>query len=168
MTEPYFLTANLEVTHAIIDELRLAKITEEHISVIAREGTKLEDVPEATALQSSDLKETAGHGIGYGAAVGLVAGLVAVAIPPAGLVIGGGVLAGVLGGAGFGACVGGIIGVSEPNRELEEFEEAIKRGEILMLIDVPKMRVEEIQKLVRSKHPNVEFGGVEQHKPAFP
>lgn len=164
----YFLAPNLKVTRAILDELQLARITEKHISVIAREGTKLEDVPEATLLQRSDLKPAAEHGIGYGGVVGLLAGLVAVAIPPAGLVLGGGMLAGVLGGAGFGACVGGMIGVNAPNRELEEFEEAVKRGEILMLIDVPRMRVEEIEELVRSKHPAVEFEGVEPHKPVFP
>ncbi len=165
----YFLAPDLGVTRTIIDELRAAKfVDEQHIGVIARDDITHEDVPESTLLQSSDLKEGAGHGVAYGGAVGLVAGLVAVAVPPVGLALGGGILAGVLGGASVGAIVGGFIGSYEPNRELEEFEDAIKRGEILILVDAPMERVDEVEELVRSKHPNVKFGGTEPHDPAFP
>ncbi len=161
----YFLAPDLGVTRTIIDELRAAKfIDERHIGVIARDDVTLEDVPESTLLQSSDIKE----GAGYGSVVGLVAGLVALAIPPAGLLLGGGILAGVLGGASFGAIVGGLIGSYEPNRELKEFEDAIKRGEILILVDAPMEHLDEIKELVRSKHPKVKFSGVEPHDPAFP
>lgn len=165
----YFLAPDLGVTRTIIDELRAAEfVDEQHVGVIARDDITHEDVPESTLLQSSDIKEGAGHGVAYGGVVGLVAGLVAVAIPPVGLVLGGGILAGVLGGASVGAIVGGFIGSYEPNRELEEFEGAIKRGEILILVDAPMERVDEVEELVRSKHPNVKFGGTEPHDPAFP
>ncbi len=95
----------------------------------------------------------------------MVAGLIAVAVPSAGLVLGGGIVAGVLGGGSFGTCVGGTIGVNVPNREPKKFEDAIKRGEILMLVDVPEEHAEEVEELVRSKHLKVEFGGQEPNVP---
>lgn len=39
----------------IVDELLLARIEERHLHVVAREGTPMEDLPEARVAQSSDL-----------------------------------------------------------------------------------------------------------------
>lgn len=165
----YFLAPDPESARSIVDELLLAKIEDRYIHVIARQDLTLEELPEATVLERSDLKESVGHGIAAGGTTGLLAGLVAVSFPPAGVVLGGGMLAATtLAGASFGAWASSMIGVSTPNREIEEFEAAIKRGELLMMIDVPDDRVDEIETLIHNKLPDVKFGGVESHKPAFP
>lgn len=153
-TRLYFLVPDVEHARSIVQELLLAHVEERHIHIVAREGTPLEDLPPAGLLQSSDILKAAERGVAAGGAAGLLAGLVAVAFPPAGLVIGGGaVLASTLAGAGIGAWAATLIGASLPNTELERYEQAVAEGQILMLIDVPKERVEEISGLVRRHHP---------------
>jgi hypothetical protein len=99
----------------------------------------------------------------------MLTGLVALAYPPAGLTIAGGVVVALtLAGAGFGAWTATMIGVDVPNTRLKRFEEAIERGELLMMIDVPKDRVEEIEEMIKLHHAEAEIRGTEPTIPAFP
>ena len=61
-----------------------------------------------------------------------------------------------------------MIGVSAPSSRLKEFEAAIEKGELLMMVDVAKARVEEITDLVRKHHPEAHIEGTEPVIPAFP
>ena len=86
-----------------------------------------------------------------------------------GVVIGGGALLAMgLAGAGMGAWLGGMIGMDVENTHIRQFESAIQAGQILMLIDVPKDRVESIQELIRKHHAEADFEGTEPTIPAFP
>jgi hypothetical protein len=147
----------------------LARIEERHIHLVAKEGTPLTELPEATLLQKSDFVPAVERGIALGGSAGLLVGLVAVAFPPAGFVLGGGaLLASALVGAGIGGWMSGMIGVSVPNSRLKRFEEAVESGKLLMLVDVPKQRVEEIGALIRKHYPQVQIEGTEPTIPAFP
>ena len=64
-------------------------------------------------------------------------------------------------GAGLGAWISSMIGVSVPNTQLKKFEKAIESGQLLMLIDVPKHRIDEITQLIKSHHPEAEVEGTE-------
>src|SRR5258708_4970999 len=80
-------------------------------------------------------------------------GRVALVFPPAGLTIAGGaVVAITLAGAGFGAWTATMIGIDVPNTRLKRFEQAIERGELLMMIDVARDRVEEIEQMIKLHH----------------
>ncbi len=167
MRRLYFLLPNLEVTHKVVDELLLARIEERHMHVIAREGTALQDLPEASLLQKSDFVPAVERGIAAGGATGIVAGLAAMAFP--GVVIAGGALLAMgLAGAGMGAWLGGMIGMDVENTHIKQFEDAVKAGQILVLVDVPKDRVDEIQTLVKKHHADADFEGTEPTIPAFP
>ena len=169
MRRLYFLVPDIEHTRKIVDELLLARVDEKHIHVIAKEGTPLEDLPEARLAQKSDLVPAVEKGLALGGLTGIVAGLIAVTIPPAGIVLGGGaILASSLAGAGVGAWMSAMVGVSIPNSRLTAFEEAIMKGEILMMVDVAKVRVDEIDDLVKKHHPEAEIEGTEPTIPAFP
>ncbi len=169
MRRLYFILPAMEVTHKVVDELLLARIEERHIHVIAKENSPMEDLPEATLLQKSDFVPALERGVALGGATGVVAGLVALAFPPAGLVLGGGaVLSIALAGAGVGAWLSSMIGIDAPNSRLKAFEEAIEKGEFLMLVDVPKDRVDEIDELVKQHHPEAKIEGTEPTIPAFP
>lgn len=169
MRRLYFLVPNVEQTRKIVDELLLARIDEQHIHVLAKEGTSLEDLPEAKLSQKSDLVPALERGLSLGGATGLLAGLVAITVPAAGAVFGGGaVLASTLAGAGVGAWMATMIGVDVPNTRLSGFEEAIQHGEILMMVDVAKDRVDEIDSLVKKHHPEAEVKGTEPAIPEFP
>lgn len=77
-------------------------------------------------------------------------------------------LASGLAGAGVGAWLSGMVGLSIGNTRLKRFEEAIEHGELLMMIDVPRDRVEQISKLVATHHPDAHLEGTEPTVPAFP
>jgi hypothetical protein len=168
MKRIYFLVPDIETTRKIVDGLLLARVEERHIHVLAKRGTPLEDLPEATFLQKTDFIPALEQGIAVGGMTGMLAGLVAVALPT-GLVLGGGaVLAISLLGAGFGAWASSMIGASTGNRQLKDYEDAIGRGELLVMVDVPKERVEEVEELVKKHHPEAECEGTEPTIPPFP
>jgi uncharacterized membrane protein len=48
-------------------------------------------------------------------------------------------------GAIFGPWTAGMIGISTPSRRLERFAPAIGQGQILLMVDVPAWRVQEIE-----------------------
>jgi hypothetical protein len=137
--------------------------------VVAKRGTELEDLPEANLLQKSDFVPAVERGLALGGSAGALAGLVAIALPPASTVLAGGVLLGsALAGAGVGAWAGSLIGVSTPSSRIKQFEEAIEAGHLLVLADVPKNRVAEIEARIKKHLPDVDIEGTEPIIPAFP
>jgi hypothetical protein len=149
--------------------LLLARIEDSHIHVLAKDGVPLEGLHEASILQKTDFVHGAETGLVIGGGIGILAGLVAILFPPAGvnlqLVT---ILVTALIGAAFGAWVSSMVASSIPNTRLKTFEWAIDAGRILMMVDVPAGRVDEIRKLIASRHPEV--GGTSQEPtiPAFP
>ena len=169
MRRLYFLVPDVATASKIVDELLLARVEERHMHLVAKEGTRLEHLPEATFVQRTDFVPALEKGLALGGATGALAGLVAVTFPPAGLVFGGGaVLAMALAGAGFGAWASSLIGISTPNSRIREFERAIDQGQVLMMVDVRKERVGEIEALVKERHPEAEVEGTEPTVPPFP
>jgi hypothetical protein len=169
MRRIYFLVPNVPSAKAIVNDLLLARIEERRIHVLAKEGTPLEDLPEARLAQSSDLIPALERGAVAGGLSGLLAGVLAITFPPAGLVLGGGALLGItVFGTGFGAWMSSMVGIGLPSSRLEKFEAAITRGELLLMIDVPRDRVEEIEAIITRHHPEAELEGLEPNIPEFP
>lgn len=165
----YFLLPDVESARRVVEDLLVRRVEERHIHLIARSGIPLEDLPEASLAQKTDLIPSLERGVAIGGATGAIAGLIAIAIPPAGLILGGGaVLALAVAGAGFGAWASSLFGISIPNSQIKHFEEAIGRGEILMMIDVPKQQQHEITSLIQTHHPEVQVHGTEPTMPPFP
>lgn len=171
MRRHYFLIPDADMARAVVDDLLLARIPERRIHVVAKDHHLLQekDIPEAGLLQESDIVPAIERGLSVGGITGLVAGIAAVTFPPAGLVLGGGAILGTtVAGAAFGAVVGPMIGISAPNSQLREFEEAIEQGHLLLMVDVPRDKENEINELVRGHHPKVEIEGIEPTMPPFP
>ena len=159
MKHLYFLLPDLASTRALVDELTATGIAREQLHVIANHFTELDGLPEADARQKSEFTHGIEMGLGAGGAAGLLGGLLAVTFPPAGLVLGGGaILAATLVGAGVGAVVYGLVAQDIPNHEVEAFEEAIIEGKLLMIVDIPKTREDELVALINDHHPEVEIG----------
>ncbi len=169
MRRLYFMVPDIDTAKTVVDELLLKRVDEHHIHVVAKEGTPMGDLPEANLLQKSDFIPAMERGLAVGGITGLVAGLAAMTFPPAGLVLAGGAVLGTsLAGAGIGAWISGMIGMDVPNSQIQKFADAIEKGEVLMMADIPKERVEEIEALVQQHHPDADMGGTEPHIPAFP
>lgn len=165
----YFLMPDIKITHNLVNELLLSHVEERYIHVIAKEGTPMEELPEASLLQKSDFIPAIERGITLGAITGVMVGLVAMTFPPAGLVIGGGAVSAIVGaGAGVGGWLSSMVGISVPSSRLKKFEDAIKAGEFLVLVDVKRERVDEIGEMVKSHHPEADIEGAEPNMPEFP
>ena len=164
MRRLYFLAPSVESARQIVDELLLTHVEERRIHIVSKDHGALEraELPEAGLLQESDFVPALERGLAVGGATGLVAGIAAVTFPPAGLILGGGaILATSLLGAGLGAWVSSMIGISVPNSQLDKFQEAIQDGQLLMIVDVPKSRVDAVTDIIKRHHPEAQVGGTE-------
>jgi hypothetical protein len=162
MRRLYFLVPDTQVGKKVVDELLLAHVEWRHIHVIAKRGTPLEDLPEASHWQKSDVVPALQRAIPLGGATGLLCGLVGLALEPHLVVAGGAILlATSLAGVGVGAYLGGMVGLNVGNTRHKAFEKAIERGELLVIADVARGRVEEISVRIRKAHPRAEVQGTD-------
>ena len=163
MKRIYFLAPDIDITHKIVSDLLIADIEERHIHIIGKPGSHLEALPEASFMQKSDFIPALEQGVLLGAATGLFCGLVAL-ILPIGLVLGGGaVFAITTAGAGLGGFSATLVGVSIDSRRIGQFEEAIKNGEFLIMIDTETDQIEKIKTIICKHHPEADFEGIETH-----
>lgn len=165
----YFLLPDIKTAKAVFNKLLLARIEQEHVFFLAKDGVSLNDLPEATMLQKSDELHGLALGLVVGGATGAVAGIVAMMFPPSGLVMGLGViLAMSLVGAIVGVWASGMIASSVPNTRLRKFIRDIEQGKILLMVDVPKDQIEEISGMLREQYPDAAARGRDPTIPAFP
>ena len=164
-----YLIPDLASARRMMDELLLARIEERHIHFLAKRGTPMDGLHEASIAQKSDLVHGAQMGLMLGALLGCALGVVV-----AYTFLGGDtmrivtVLGATVLGALFGAWVSSMVGSAVPNSRLKQFHQAIEEGKILVMVDVPETRVEEIRERLRAIHPEAEDRGLDPHVPAFP
>ncbi|HQU16495.1 MAG: DUF1269 domain-containing protein [Chromatiales bacterium 21-64-14] len=165
----YFLLRDTAQAKRVVNELLLARVEAGHIHVLAKQGTPLEDLPEAGLLQKSDFVHGVEQGLALGGLTGAIVGVVLIAVAPSGLDLNGvAVLTMALAGALMGGWASGMIATDVPNSRLKRFKAAIEQGEVLMMVDIPKTRVQEVTALIRSHHPEAGMHGTEPTIPAFP
>ncbi|WP_295623375.1 hypothetical protein [uncultured Nitrosomonas sp.] len=58
--------------------------------------------------------------------------------------------------------------MSVGNRQTKEFEDEIEAGKLLVLVDVPTDRVNEVEDRVKQHLPQVEVEQIEPRVPSFP
>ena len=168
MRRIYFLLPTAQRARAVVSELLMHRVEWRHMHVIANENVSIDGLPQASLAQRSDLLASLARGAGAGCATGLLAALIALVCPPEGMQIAGGTMVILtLAGVGFGAGVAAIIGVEMRNTRLKRFEEAILRGELLMMIDVPKERVEEIEQMIKFYYAQSHSEGADKTIPLF-
>ena len=165
----YVTLPDLASAKKLADDLLLARIEDRNMHFLARRGTDLGELREASYLQKSDTIHGAFVGMVLGGAIGVLVGLGLVQFPPGGisleLVT---VLVAAVVGAGFGTWVAGMMGLQVPNSRLRGFEEEIEMGRILLMLDVPAGRYEEVRRIIARTHPEAVDRGNEPTVPAFP
>jgi hypothetical protein len=166
----YWLLPNLASAKRTMDDLLLARISEQHIHFVGREDTDLSGLHAANILQTSDVIRAAEMGIVVGGSAGALIGVACAVLFP---IVGDSPqwgIAAVLAvlGSGFGAWSASMIGVSVPSQRLKRFQAAIEQGQLLLMVDVPRSRVGEIESRLQSLHPEARLEGLEPNIPAFP
>ncbi|MGR9013677.1 MAG: DUF1269 domain-containing protein [Gammaproteobacteria bacterium] len=160
MRRIYFLVPTIETTHKIVKELQAEGIEDRHIHILAKRDTPLEGLPEAGVSIKTDFLPAVERGLALGGTTGLLAGLVGLRF--AGFAIAGGPLLGIImAGATIGSLMGGLAGMNSGNSRLKQFEDAIEQGQLLMLVDIPKERIDIVSQLITKHHPTVQFEGIE-------
>jgi len=112
---------------------REAGIEDRDIALVARDDISLDRIPDDRKLVMNDFYPAALRGAVAGGASGIVAGMVAF-VTPIGLTVAGlGAMA--LIGVATGAWVSALVGSSVPDAVHREFEDEIREGKILVVID---------------------------------
>lgn len=165
----YFMLPDLASARSTLDELLLARVGIQHIHFWGNEGELPADLPEANVLHKTDLANGAEVGLLAGGVIGLVLGMWLVYFPPEWVHLNWmAMVATTLTGAVLGSWMSGMAAAALPNSRLKSFHGGIAEGKILLLVDVPFKRVQEIEALIDKRHPEASFSGIEKHIPVFP
>jgi len=153
----YFLFSDTGQARTAVADLDGLGVDAGHMHVLARPGTDLSGLPPATERQRRDilkrLEQTlwGGNLVLFGAAF---AGLVLAVV--FGSVIGM-VLAVAVMITSFVS--GALFALRMPMVHLDEFHEALRHGELLLMVDVSRDRVEDVEERMRRRHPEAVTGG---------
>ncbi len=165
----YVTLPDLASARQLANDLLLARIEDKHMHFLARRGTDLGELHQASYLQKTDTVHGAFVGLVIGGLMGVVVGLLLMQFPPAGInlqfVT---VLIGAVVGAALGMWVASMVGLQVPNSRLRGFDPDIQEGKILLMLDVPSGRYEEIRSIIAKTHPEAADRGNEPTVPAFP
>ena len=165
----YVTLPDLASAKQLANDLLLARIEDRHMHFLARRGTPLGELHEASYLQKTDAVHGAFTGMVIGGVVGVIVGVLLVYFPPGGVSIQlVAVLIAALVGAFLGIWIAGMMGLQVPNTQLKGFERELEEGRILLMLDVPASRYEEVRDIIARTHPEAADRGNEPMVPAFP
>ena len=137
----YVTLPDVASARKLADDLLLARIEDRHMHFLARRGTDLGELHQASYLQKTDTVHGAFVGLVIGGLMGVIVGLLLMQFPPAGVnlqfVT---VLIAAIVGAGLGTWVASMVGLQVPNSRLKGFDPDIQEGKILLMLDVPSGR----------------------------
>lgn len=153
----YFLFPDTAAAQAAVSDLTGIGVERAHMHTLARRGTDLGDLPAATPQQRHGLLQRIERILWNGNLLLFLLALVwlVVAVLLDSLV--GAVLAGAVLVASL---IGGILYTHRrPSLQFDEFRAALAHGEILLLVDVARERVEGVETLMHQRHPNAVTGG---------
>jgi uncharacterized membrane protein YeaQ/YmgE (transglycosylase-associated protein family) len=165
----YVTLPDVSSARKLANDLLLARVEDKCMHFLARRGTDLGELHEASYLQKTDTVHGAFTGFVLGGTLGVLVGVLLVNFPPGGvsmqLVA---VLIAAIVGAILGTWVASMVGLQVPNSRLKGFEKEIEEGKILLMLDVPAGRYEEVREIIARTHPEAADRGSEATVPAFP
>ncbi len=154
----YLLVPDREQAEAAVRDLTAGLVSRRHIHAIARPGEDLGGLPAATPRQRGDFAARLERWIWdfnltlfFVALAVLVAALWSADWPWA-------IAAALV--AVANVALGYQFARHLPQTHVEDCQTPLRHGEILLLVDVPRWRLTEVERGLRTRHPEVEIGGV--------
>lgn len=153
----YLFPAKSQV-QAVVNELEKENIDYARMHTLAKDGVDLEGLPPATASQSSDFGAKLESWVWrlnlfiffFVLALTLLAAFSkAWSLVLLGLFV-----------AATNVLLGNHLASKIPRVHLDQFRGALNHGEILLMVDVPRWRVREIEQVITRHHPEADSGGV--------
>jgi hypothetical protein len=161
MRRLYFMLPTVDDAKDMLKEMLCAHIDIEKIQFLGKRGNLPPELPEAPLFQKTDITQAAKIGLLAGGFIGIVCGGIALLLPPDALVFEPiTVPLGALLGALIGAWIASVAGSAVSNTKFDVFQPEIEQGKVLMIVDVPQRRVEEISVRAR-KNPHTTLRGFE-------
>lgn len=165
----YVTLPDVPSARKLADDLLLARIEDRRMRFLARRGTNLAELPEASFLDKTDTVHGAFVGMVIGGLMGALLGGLLVTFPPNGVSLEMvAVLVTTIVGAFLGAWMSSMVGLQVPNSRLTRFARELEEGHVLLILDVPVARSEEIRAIIARTHPEAMDRGNEPSVPAFP
>jgi uncharacterized membrane protein YeaQ/YmgE (transglycosylase-associated protein family) len=165
----YVTLPDVASARGVANDLLLARIEDRHMRFLARRGTDLGELHEASYFHKTDAIHGAFVGLVIGGILGAMVGGLLVNYPPQGaslqMVA---VLVAALVGAMLGVWVATMVGLQVPNSRLRHFTQELEDGKVLLMLDVPSRRFDEVREIIARKHPEAVDRGHEPTVPAFP
>jgi len=157
----YFVLPNVRSAQAMMNELLLERIDEDHIHFHAKSDQALGNLPKANAVELSDVVYSALAGFVFGAVFGLLGGMLAYLVPwwfgeVTLMVIPYCMVLGALSCAAWAAAVA----TAAPSYRIKSYDNQIERGNILMIVSVPLRRLSEVRQRLMRHHPEAMYRGV--------
>jgi hypothetical protein len=154
----YFLLPDRAHALSVVNELAGNGIDLEQMHALAGKQVALTGLPEATDAQRRDVAHRVedllwgGNLVVFGLALGTLLTVMAVNCLTGWLLLPTGIM--------LASFVAGLHFSRLPNVHLDEFRDALSHGEILLMVDVPENRVDDVENRIRQHHPEAAAGGV--------
>lgn len=163
----YYVLPDFDSARKTLDDLLLNRVEFRHVHFLTKGDNVPQDLPEANVFQRTDLVHGATIGMRSGAVLGLALGMLLVVYfdpvskPPL-------LFAGVIIGILFGGWASSMMGASMSNSRLRHLLAPLDSKQVLMIVDVPALQVDLIEKRLAERHPESQFRGEDPAIPAFP
>ncbi|MDH5648042.1 MAG: hypothetical protein OEY67_00175 [Gammaproteobacteria bacterium] len=153
----YFLFPSAITAHDAVTTLTSAGISRHYIHALARKDNDISSLPQATQYQKRDLRARLARILWNSDLTLFVVALIGFALT-------------IAWGFGFWSIValaimiatflgGAFYAIRVPEVTLAEFQVALDHNEVLLMVDVPKKRVNEIERLIDHRHPDADDNG---------
>ena len=157
----YFVLPDIRSAQAIMEELLLDRIDENHIHFHAEKEQTLGNLPKANAVEKSDVVYSALAGFLFGAVFGVCGGILAYLVPwwfgevslrviPYCMVL----------GAIACAAWAAAVATAAPSYRIKLHKQQIEDGNILMIVSVPLRRLQAVRQRLLKAHPEASYSGV--------
>lgn len=146
---------DISTAESAVKALRNKGFTDNEISIVAKDSKgkgagKSGDMEAGSDFGGTDsIADGTTWGGALGGVAGLLAGVGALAIPGIGPIVAAGPLAGVLSGAVTGGVAGGLINLGIPEERGRQYEQDLKQGGILAVIETSEDKVNDASSILR-------------------
>ena len=144
MRRIFFLLPDQEHTKNVVDELTHQGIDQSHLHIISRQGKD--------SVYTIERLLWAGNMAVFFIALLITVILIAIELPQYAIL--------TLGIMFISFILGAFFTIKIPNVHITEFDDALKHGEVLLVVDTKKQQVHDIENIVHRRHPEAITGGV--------
>ena len=154
----YFSFPNADLARRVVSELESAGVSEGNIHTVASAGVDITGLPVANEAQRRDRIWFWEQVFWYGNLAFFATALAAMALAFYAGLIGWALIAAAFAAAAY--FFGERFAVKVPHAHLAQMRVPLAHGEVVLLVDVPRTRVREIEKRVSRHHPEAGIGGI--------